>query len=146
MIKNRSAPSSTVVPILIYSDLPKAIDWLRGAYDFKERLRAEYNGETGHAQLTVNDGAIMLGKAGGPYHPPGVEPVSQYVLIAVRDVDEHYDHAKDFGAEIMQGPANMPFGERQYTSKDLEGHWWTFSQPIADVAPEDWGAIVANGS
>ncbi len=37
----------------------------------------------------------------------------------------------------------MPFGERQYTVVDLAGHWWTFSQHVADLAPEDWGALSA---
>jgi hypothetical protein len=32
-----------------------------------------------------------------------------------------------------------PYGERQYTAEDLAGHRWTFTQAIADVAPEDWG-------
>ena len=33
--------------------------------------------------------------------------------------------------------------ERQYTAQDHAGHWWTFSQHIADLAPEDWGAVSA---
>jgi uncharacterized glyoxalase superfamily protein PhnB len=37
----------------------------------------------------------------------------------------------------------MPFGERQYTVEDLEGHRWTFSQSIADVPFEAWGATPA---
>ena len=36
----------------------------------------------------------------------------------------------------------MPFGVRQYTAIDPGGHRWTFSQNIADVAPEAWGATI----
>jgi len=36
-------------------------------------------------------------------------------------------------------PADYPYGERQYTAEGLAGHCWTFSQSIADVAPEEWG-------
>ena len=36
---NRSAPASTVVPILVYEDVNAAIDWLCGAFGFTERLR-----------------------------------------------------------------------------------------------------------
>ena len=32
-------------------------------------------------------------------------------------------------------------GERQYTAVDLGGHVWTFSQSIADVAPEERGGV-----
>ncbi|WP_246707328.1 hypothetical protein [Mesorhizobium sp. NZP2077] len=42
------------------------------------------------------------------------------------------------GANILSGPTSYPFGERQYSCRDLAGHNWTFSQSIADVAPEDW--------
>jgi len=38
MITNRSAPSATVVPILIYEDVGQAIDWLCRAFGFSERL------------------------------------------------------------------------------------------------------------
>jgi hypothetical protein len=40
-------------------------------------------------------------------------------------------------------PADTSFGKRQYTVEDPGGHRWTFSQSIADVAPEDWGATPA---
>ncbi|HEX9942349.1 MAG TPA: hypothetical protein VGG03_10055 [Thermoanaerobaculia bacterium] len=43
----------------------------------------------------------------------------------------------------MKAPTDMLFGERQYTAEDLGGHRWTFSQSIADVAPEEWGAALA---
>jgi uncharacterized glyoxalase superfamily protein PhnB len=39
MVTNRSAPSSTVVPILVYKDVGHAIDWLCRAFGFAERLR-----------------------------------------------------------------------------------------------------------
>ena len=140
MIKNRSAPSATVVPILIYEDVGEAIDWLSRAFGFAERLRAERDGIIGHAQLEVADGAIMLGRQGGPYRVPERDTTSAYVHIAVGDVDGHFEHARKFGASIVQPPTDMPFGVRQYTARDPAGHWWTFSENIADVAPEEWGA------
>jgi uncharacterized glyoxalase superfamily protein PhnB len=62
------------------------------------------------------------------------------VHVAVEDVDRHFEHARQSGSRILQPPADKPFGERQYTVEDPGGHWWVFSQHIADVAPEDWGA------
>jgi len=144
-IKNRSAPTATIVPIVIYEDVTQAIEWLCRAFGFKERLRAERDGVTSHAQLAVAEGAIMLGRQGGPYRAPHGDEVTAYVLVAVDDVDEHYQHAKEHGAQIVHPPADMPFGERSYTAKDHAGHWWTFSQHIADVAPEEWGAKSAGG-
>lgn len=143
MPTNRSAPSANIVPILIYDDVGQAIDWLCRVFGFTERLRAERDGIVGHAQLEFGNGAVMLGRKGGPYHPPQGNDVTHCVHVTVDSVDRHFEHARTAGARIVQPPADMPFGERQYTVHDLAGHRWTFSQHIADLAPEDWGAMSA---
>lgn len=146
MIGNRSAPECTVVPVLIYDDVATALDWLCGAFGFEERLRAPgRDGRIVHAQLVVGDGAIMLGQAGAEYSVPHPGVVHQYVHVRVPDVDPHHEHASASGARIIQPPTNMPFGERQYVAEDPAGHRWTFTESVADVAPEEWGARVADG-
>ncbi len=154
MVINRSRPPGTIVPVLIYEDVGKAVDWLCGAFGFIERLRAPGpDGKTTHAQLTIGEAAVMLGGQrlgqgfGSPdpaeFGPPRPNEVSQYVSVHVEDVDRHFEHAKQFGARILASPADHPFGERQYSVEDLAGHRWTFSQSVADVAPEVWGATPA---
>jgi uncharacterized glyoxalase superfamily protein PhnB len=140
VMKNRSAPDATIVPILVYADVSQAIGWLCRAFGFTERLRIERDGIINHAQLAFAEGAIMLGGQGGSYRAPQGDEVFAYVLVSVDDVDRHYQHAKECGADVVRPPADMPFGERAYTARDPGGHWWTFSQHIADVAPEEWGA------
>jgi uncharacterized glyoxalase superfamily protein PhnB len=141
MVTNRSAPAATVVPILVYDDVAEAIDWLCRAFGFRERLRVERDGVVSHAQLSVAEGAIMMGRQGGPFRAPSGDQVTQYVHVTVADVDAHFGRAQSCGARIVHVPVDMPFGERQYTAIDHAGHRWTFSQHIADVSPEDWGAI-----
>jgi hypothetical protein len=41
IVKNRSAPAATIVPILIYEDVSQAIEWLCRTFGFTERLRAD---------------------------------------------------------------------------------------------------------
>ena len=53
--------------------------------------------------------------------------------------DAHHARARRAGATIVAAPADQPYGERQYTAEDPAGHRWTFSETIADVAPEAWG-------
>lgn len=140
-VVNRSAPASVVVPVLVYEDVDKAIEWLCGAFGFTERLRATGpSGRVTHAQLSIGDGDLMIGGSGAEFRVPRANEVNQYVLVRVQDVDGHFDHAKLFGARIVYPPRNMPFGERAYSVEDLAGHRWTFSQSIADVALEQWGA------
>jgi uncharacterized glyoxalase superfamily protein PhnB len=140
MIKNRSAPPGTIVPWLAYPDVERAIAWLSGAFGFTERLRtpAEPSGSIHHAQLAVGEGCVVLTYA--PVASPGVS-----LFVPVEDVDAHYERARQFGARIVGAPRTCEFGERQYGVEDLAGYRWTFSQSVADVSPEDWGAIVAKG-
>lgn len=58
MVVNRSAPRATVVPILVYEDVGRAIDWLCDTFGFRERLRAGAPGSgITHAQLDIGEGA-----------------------------------------------------------------------------------------
>ena len=145
MVINRSAPKATVVPILVYEDVGKALEFLTRAFGFKERLRAEHGGSISHAQMEVGEGAIMLGRQGGPFRAPAADAasVSQFATVHIDGLDDHFKRAKAAGAVILKEPADMPFGVRQYTAKDIGGHWWTFSQNIRDVDPSEWGATVA---
>jgi uncharacterized glyoxalase superfamily protein PhnB len=151
---NRSAPPGPIVPVLIYEDLSTALDWLCGAFGFTERLRAAGpDGTVHHAQLSIGAGSMILGEARvgqgfsapdrATLRPPRPDEVSHYLSIHVEDVNRHYEHARRFGARILNPPTDCAFGERQYTAQDLAGHRWTFTQSIADIAPEEWGATVA---
>jgi uncharacterized glyoxalase superfamily protein PhnB len=145
MVANRSAPTATVVPILVYDDVGTALEFLTRVFGFTERLRAEHGGSITHAQMDVGEGSIMIGKQGGPFRAPADgATVSQYATVHVDDVEAHFARAKAAGAVILKAPQDMPFGVRQYTAKDVGGHWWTFSQNIRDVDPAEWGAKLAD--
>jgi uncharacterized glyoxalase superfamily protein PhnB/catechol 2,3-dioxygenase-like lactoylglutathione lyase family enzyme len=150
MIANRSAPCGTVVPSLIYNDVAKAIDWLCDAFGCRERLRAAgADGTITHAQLAIGQGGVMLGASRvdhgnrTDFRPPRRDEVSHSIFVHIEDVDAHYEHAQQRGATIVHPPVAYPYGEKQYTAEDLEGHRWTFSQALADVNPEEWGAAVS---
>jgi uncharacterized glyoxalase superfamily protein PhnB len=151
MLDNRSIPNSTVIPVLVYEDVSEAAEWLCDAFGFAERLRIGDH----RIQLAVGDGAVVVtGRrvASGSwssdpieFRPPRRGVVSHSVLVRVEDVDAHYERARENGARIVQAPTDHPYGERQYAAEDLAGHRWTFSQSIADVAPEDWGGEPVQG-
>lgn len=67
---------------------------------------------------------------------------SHALMVRLDNLDQHYSHVKKSGARIVQPPSDFPYGERQYTVKDLVGRHWTFSQSIADVDPGSWGGIL----
>ena len=146
MLANRSMPACSVIPELIYEDVGEAVQWLCATFGFVERWVAGDH----RAQLAFADGAIVVaeqrtgtGWADQPdsveYRTPHSGPVSHTVTIRIDDVDAHFEHARVGGARILHPPTDYPYGERQYEVEDLGGHRWTFSQTIADVAPEEWG-------
>jgi uncharacterized glyoxalase superfamily protein PhnB len=57
-----------VVPLLVYEDVEKAIDWLCDTFGFTERLRAAGpGGNVSHAQLAIAEGAVNLGRQGASF-------------------------------------------------------------------------------
>jgi len=133
MLANRSIPSSTVIPELPYQDVGEAIDWLCRAFRFTLRLRIGNH----RAQLNVGDGAVVLTER--RVDDGEDSPSRSSVLVRVEDVNRCHERARQQGARIIRPPADYPYGERQFTAEDLAGHRWTFSESIADIAPEEWG-------
>jgi uncharacterized glyoxalase superfamily protein PhnB len=129
-------PPCTVIPELVYEDVGEAIDWLCDRFGFTERWRAGNH----RAQLAVGDGAIVVAEPWGPRERSGC----QWVMVRVDDATSHYEHSRRRGVTIHRPPTDFPYGERQYNAEDLGGHQWTFSESVADVAPEEWGGTTAD--
>jgi uncharacterized glyoxalase superfamily protein PhnB len=136
MKPNRSIPAPTVIPVLIYPDVREAVAWLSAAFGFAERVRI---GENHRAQLRVGDGAVIVGDVRGDRRPPRPGEVTQSVMVRVDDARAHCERARAHGARILMEPTDFEYGERQCSVEDPAGHQWTFSQTLADVAPEEWG-------
>jgi uncharacterized glyoxalase superfamily protein PhnB len=133
---NRSIPRSTVVPVLIYPDVRAAVAWLTEAFGFAERVRI---GENHRAQMRVGDGAVIVADVRHDRLPPRPGESTHSVLVRVDDARAHCEHARAHGAQILMEPTDFEYGERQYHAQDPAGHQWTFSETLADVAPEEWG-------
>jgi uncharacterized glyoxalase superfamily protein PhnB len=136
--RNRSAPPHAVVPIVVYDDVEDAVAWLTRTFGFVEKVRIGDH----RAQLDTGGGAVIVADATHGRRPPaGSDGVTHSTMVRVQDIDEHYRATLASGAHVASEPADLPFGERQYSARDPAGHLWTFSQSVADVAPEDWGGV-----
>jgi uncharacterized glyoxalase superfamily protein PhnB len=136
MKPNRSIPQATVIPVLIYPDVRAAVDWLTNAFGFAESVKI---GEDHRSQMRVGDGAVILGDVRGDRRPPREGESNHAVMVRVEDARAHCERARAHGAKILSEPTDFEYGERQYTAQDPAGHHWTFSETLADVAPEEWG-------
>jgi len=88
---------------------------------------------------------VMLGEPGPEYRSPKTAGTRHALMhVSVDDVDAHFERARDAGATIIEPPAEQPYGDRRYAAEDPEGHQWFFAEHVRDLAPEEWGAVVAS--
>ncbi|MGA3371086.1 MAG: VOC family protein [Terracidiphilus sp.] len=124
---------STIVPGQRYRNATAAIDWLCQVFGFERH--AVYEGENGtiaHAELTLGNGMIMLGTGKDdefgrlfktPHELDGIETRSLYIVVP--DADAAYARAVAAGAEVIRPLQDTPYGSREFTVKDPEGHSWS---------------------
>jgi len=124
---------STIMPALRYRDAHAAIDWLCNVLGCTRH--AVYPGpgnSVGHAELVLGGGMIMLGSEkddeyGKCFKPPselgGMETRTAYVVVA--DADAAYARARTAGGEIVRPIQDTPYGSREFSVRDPEGHTWS---------------------
>lgn len=137
MLTNRSIPTTTVIPVLVYPDVRAAVEWLSTAFGFVEQVRI---GDAHRSQMRIGtDGAVIVADVRGERQPPQPGQVTHVLKVRVADVDAQLEHARAHGARVLQEPVDYEYGERECTVEDLAGHCWQFTQTLRDVAPEEWG-------
>jgi uncharacterized glyoxalase superfamily protein PhnB len=143
-MNNRSVPTNILIPHITYHDVAAAITWLSDRFGFTEHFRYGNPASPSGAQLHLGDAWIMLSSARtGRSSPSHLGAWTQSLTIFVPDVDAHYTHAKSKAVTIVEEPHETIYGEFQYAAEDLEGHLWLFSRHARDIAPEEWGATLA---
>jgi uncharacterized glyoxalase superfamily protein PhnB len=137
---NRSIPSATVIPVLIYPDVRAAVEWLSAAFGFVERIQI---GDDHRSQMNVGEGgAVIIGDVRRDRVSPQDGQVTHQIKVRVEDVDGHFARARGHGAEILREPTDYEYGQREYAAADPWGHRWEFSETTEDVHPESWGGIL----
>jgi uncharacterized glyoxalase superfamily protein PhnB len=138
MTQNPPEGYPRISPYLIYEDGGSALDWLTRAFGFDERMRMAdpESGRIMHSEIELDGAVVMLASTSqGDFKSPadlGAPPTS-FVYVYVDDVDAHFAHAKEAGAEILSEPETQSYGDRHYGVKDPDGHMWYFSQHVEDV-------------
>ena len=126
-----AAHAPSIIPCLRYSDAPAAIEWLKRAFGFTENFIVPGPDNTiAHAQLAYGTGMIMVGSQQDDTlamrSPCDLGGISGSIYIVVEDTDAHYARAVEAGAEIVRELEDTPYGSRDYSARDPEGHLWNF--------------------
>lgn len=143
MLRNRSVPVDTLLPHIVYKNLPRAIDWLTAIFGFVEHYR--YGQPLSGAQVRLGNAFVMLNAADErEKNPAELGYGTQSLTIFVENVEDHFARSKSAGAMIVENLHETEYGELQYGVLDLEGHHWLFSRHARDVSPDAWGATIQN--
>lgn len=131
-------------PSVCYRDPRAALDWLERAFGFERvMVITDDKGEVGHAEMRFRGGADLV-MIGGEWADFVASPASvggrntQRIHVQVPDgLDAHCARARAAGAEIVREPQDEFYGDRTYLARDLEGHVWSFAQPVRKVGREE---------
>lgn len=123
----------TVTPILMVDGAAKLIDFLRQAFDAKEKDRfTDPSGKIAHAEVVIGDSVVQLSDAVGEW-----KPIQVPLLLYVPDTDATYKKALKAGATSVREPADQFYGDRTGGVKDSFGNTWWIATHTEDVSPEE---------
>jgi uncharacterized glyoxalase superfamily protein PhnB len=121
---------STIIPAIRYRDAETALEWLEQAFGAEPKDVYRSDGKIMHAEIRIGEGLLMFGQHddGGwmEGHAPDPLASTMSLYVVVPDPDAHYDRAKGAGAKVVRELADMSYGSREYSVRDLEGNLWSF--------------------
>ena len=126
----------TSIPAIRYVDANKAIDWLKQALGFTEKVvYRDASGAVAHAELLLGNGMVMIGTSGHNketshwyVEPTAAAGVTSSVYLIVPDCEPVYASAKAAKAEILQELETKEYGGKAFTVRDPEGQIWSVGE------------------
>jgi DNA-binding transcriptional MerR regulator len=122
------------ISILVYANLEAAYEFLVRVFGLGPgELTRDTTGRVIHGELQAGDGVVWLHPETtefGLASPRSVGASTACVAVMVDDVDEHFRHATEQGAEIVYEPLDQPYGYREYSARDCEGGLWSFMKAL----------------
>jgi catechol 2,3-dioxygenase-like lactoylglutathione lyase family enzyme len=111
---------------LTVADIPAAVDFYTKKLGFK--LGFLWGDPPTFAGVKLDQVQIFLQK-GAP------DPKGGLVYFHVGDADELFEFHRAGGVEIATPPGDREYGIRDYTIRDLDGHYLTFGHPLFNMGP-----------
>jgi MerR family transcriptional regulator, thiopeptide resistance regulator len=122
------------ISILVYSDLEAAYEYLVRVFGLGPgELNRDSQRRPVHGELQAGDGVVWLHPETQEWKlssPRTAGTATAMVAVIVDDVDAHFRHASENGADIRYEPVDQPYGYREYGALDLEGHLWSLMKPL----------------
>jgi uncharacterized glyoxalase superfamily protein PhnB len=115
----------TVTPYLVVLDADAEIQFLKSAFDAREKSCQRDGGRVMHAEVEIGDSIVMLGESNEQW-----KALTAAFYLWVADVDATYARALDAGATSQSAPENKPYGHRSAGVVDRNKITWWIASPI----------------
>lgn len=120
-----------VVAVRVYQDVESAQRYLAKAFSFSPGiLERNAKGDAVHAEVFMGGTVVWLHRVDQEHGLSSARALPTQpggLVVFVPDVDAHYKHAKEVGAEIASPLQNQPYGQKEYAARDPEGNYWYFA-------------------
>jgi PhnB protein len=103
----------TVTPRLIVRDVDREVQFLKEAFNATGDLQPDMP-----CQMRIGDSVIMVSGVGVR------ELMPAFLYLYVDDADATYERAIKAGAESLEDPLDMPYGDRRAMVRDPGGNTW----------------------
>jgi uncharacterized glyoxalase superfamily protein PhnB len=103
-----------VTPRLFTDDVAGLVRFLKTVFGAQGELRSG-----APTEMWIGDSIVMISDGGGVR-----APMPAYLYVYVADADETYRRAVAAGAESIEPPADMPYGDKRATVRDPWANIW----------------------
>jgi uncharacterized glyoxalase superfamily protein PhnB len=104
----------TVTPRLFTDDVAGLVRFLKAVFGAQGELQSG-----APTEMWIGDSIVMISDGGGVR-----APMPTYLYVYVADADETYRRAVAAGAESIEPPADMPYGDKRATVRDPWANIW----------------------
>ena len=113
---NRFQPDGrhTVIPRIIVREPKALIGFMTAVFGAEGELH-----ENRPAEMRIGDSVVIVSDGGGLR-----ESIPAFLYVYVENVDATYRSALQAGAESLEVPTEMPYGDRRGMVKDAWGNLW----------------------
>lgn len=125
--------------LLVYRDIAAAHAWLVDVLGLAPGPLHHDGDRAVHGEVHAGDGVVWLHREApehGMVSPLTTGTVTASLAVVVDDVDAHHARVVATGAAVVYPPVDQPYGVREYSVHDPEGHLWSFHTPLADPPEE----------
>ena len=121
---NRFQPQGwpTIIPRIITSQPEEMVRFVKEVFGGQ----GEYH-DNRPAEIRIGDSLIMISSGDGLR-----EFMPAFLYVYVENVDETYGRAIEAGAESLELPADLPYGDRRAMVRDVWGNLWQMASRMHD--------------